>query len=119
MGATAHNPPNYAIGKLGSVGGESGRNITPLPFSKGSRVNGDTSPATIDPTTITPDAQGNYPPIVHYAALPTNNLVGSVNGMLSGVLAYAGLQLFVEFMAEMKRPRDFLKVDQKIGSRCF
>jgi len=41
--------------------------------------------------------------------LPPNGLVGSVNGLLSGVLAYAGAQLFVEFLAEMKRPRDFIK----------
>lgn len=33
--------------------------------------------------------------------------------MLSGVLAYAGAQLFVEFMAEMRRPRDFLKVSME------
>ncbi|KAJ9601929.1 hypothetical protein H2200_013599 [Cladophialophora chaetospira] len=84
MGATAHNPPNYAIATLGSVG------------------------SAIDPTTITP-VNGVYPPKVHYAALPTSNLLGAVNGMLSGVLAWAGLQLFVEFMAEMKRPHDFLK----------
>jgi hypothetical protein len=51
----------------------------------------------IDPTTITP-VNGIYPPKVHYGALPTSNLLGAVNGMLSGVLAYAGLQLFVEFM---------------------
>ena len=81
----AHSPPNYAISTLGSSG------------------------ATVNPDTITPDAQGNYPPIVHYGGLPAANLVGSVNGLLSGVLAYAGAQLFVEFLAEMKRPRDFLK----------
>ncbi|RMZ87736.1 hypothetical protein DV736_g5034, partial [Chaetothyriales sp. CBS 134916] len=85
MGATAHNPPNFAIATLGSVG------------------------STIDPTSITPNANGVYPPVVHYGGLPTSNLVGAINGLLSGVLAFAGLQLFVEFMAEMKRPHDFLK----------
>lgn len=85
MGVIAHSPPNYAISVLGSAGG------------------------VVDPTTITPDAQGNYPPIVHYGGLPAANLVGSINGLLSGVLAYAGAQLFVEFLAEMRRPRDFLK----------
>ena len=85
MGVMAHSPPNYAISVLGSAGG------------------------VVDPTTITPDAQGNYPPIIHYGGLPAANLVGSINGLLSGVLAYAGAQLFVEFLAEMKRPRDFLK----------
>ena len=85
MGVIAHSPPNYAISTLGSSGG------------------------VVNPSTITPDAQGNYPPIVHYGGLPAPNLVGSINGLLSGVLAYAGAQLFVEFLAEMKRPRDFLK----------
>ncbi|TGJ86637.1 hypothetical protein E0Z10_g2104 [Xylaria hypoxylon] len=85
MGATAHNPPNFSISVLGSVG------------------------SAIDTTSITPDANGNYPPIVKYAGLPTTNLIGAINGLLSGVLAFAGLQLFIEFMAEMRRPRDFLR----------
>ncbi|RYC55632.1 hypothetical protein CHU98_g10573 [Xylaria longipes] len=66
MGATAHNPPNFSIATLGSVG-------------------------------------------ITHAGLPTTNLIGSINGLLSGVLAFAGLQLFIEFMAEMRRPHDFLK----------
>ncbi|KAI0182949.1 transmembrane amino acid transporter protein-domain-containing protein [Xylaria flabelliformis] len=85
MGATAHNPPNFSISTLGSVG------------------------SAIDPMSIIPDANGNYPPIVKFAGLPTSNLIGAINGLLSGVLAFAGLQLFIEFMAEMKRPHDFLK----------
>lgn len=67
-----------------------------------------TMTGTIAPETITP-VNGIYPAIVHYGALPSNNLVGTINGLLSGVLAYAGLQLYVEFMAEMRRPHDFLK----------
>ena len=85
MGVIANSPPNYAISVLGSAG------------------------SAVDPTTITPDEQGNYPPVMHYSGLPVNGLVGSINGLLSGVLAYAGAQLFVEFLAEMRRPRDFLK----------
>lgn len=85
MGVIAHSPPNFAISTLGSAG------------------------SAVDKTTITPDADGNFPPIIHYSGLPPNSLVGSINGLLSGVLAYAGAQLFVEFMAEMRRPRDFLK----------
>ncbi|KAI1169995.1 transmembrane amino acid transporter protein-domain-containing protein [Nemania sp. FL0916] len=85
MGATAHNPPNYSIALLGSVGGG------------------------IDPDSITKNADGSYPPVMTFSGLPTTNLIGSINGLLSGVLAYAGLQLFVEFMAEMRRPHDFLK----------
>lgn len=85
MGFISASPPNYAVATLGSAGG------------------------AVDPETITPDAQGNYPPVIKYAGLPASDLVGSINGLLSGVLAYAGIQLFVEFMAEMKRPRDFIK----------
>nr|POE77643.1 hypothetical protein CFP56_09290 [Quercus suber] len=60
--------------------------------------------------TIKPDANGVYPPVRHYGGLPDpSSLVGSINGLLSGVLAYSGAQLFVEFMAEMRRPRDFIK----------
>ncbi|SPQ25778.1 46fc58f0-96f7-4996-8023-12658bfbb7a1 [Thermothielavioides terrestris] len=84
MGVMAHSPPNYAIAVLGSAG------------------------SAVDPDSITP-VDGVYPPIVHYSGLPANNLVGNINGLLSGVLAYAGAQLFVEFLAEMRRPRDFLK----------
>ena len=87
MGVMAHSPPNYAISTLGSAG------------------------AAVDPTTITPDpTTGDYPPIIHYGSLPNpSSLVGSINGLMQGVYAYGGAQLFVEFMAEMKRPRDFIK----------
>lgn len=86
MGIMAHSPPNYAISVLGSAG------------------------AVVDPPSITPDENGTYPPIKHYSYLPDpSSLVGSLNGLMSGVLAYGGAQLFVEFMAEMRRPTDFLK----------
>jgi hypothetical protein len=87
MGVMAHSPPNYSIAKLGSAG------------------------ASVDPSTITPDPKtGDYPPIIHYGGLPNpNSLIGSLNGLLQGVFAYGGAQLFVEFMAEMRRPYDFIK----------
>ncbi|KAF2095008.1 hypothetical protein NA57DRAFT_68057 [Rhizodiscina lignyota] len=86
MGVIAHSPPNFSIAVLGSAG------------------------ASTNPDTITPDKNGNYPPIVHYNSLPNpNSLIGSINGLMQGVYAYGGAQLFVEFMAEMRRPRDFLK----------
>ncbi|KAJ5185611.1 Amino acid transporter transmembrane [Penicillium cf. griseofulvum] len=85
MGVMSVSPPNYKISTLGSAG------------------------SAVDRKTITPDSDGNYPPIIHYSNVPQGGLIGSVNGMLSGVLAYAGAQLFVEFMAEMRRPRDFIK----------
>lgn len=86
MGVIAHGPPNFGISVLGSAG------------------------AVVDPASITPDQDGNYPPIKHYNYRPDpSSLVGSLNGLMSGVLAYGGAQLFVEFMAEMRRPADFLK----------
>lgn len=85
MGVVANSPPNFPISVLGSVG------------------------SAVNPATIKPDSNGNYPPVMHYTFMPVNGLVGSINGLLSGVLAYAGDQLFVEFLAEMKRPWDFIK----------
>lgn len=85
MGVMAHSPPNYAISVLGSAG------------------------SAADPTSVTP-INGVYPPVQHYNGLPNpNSIIGGINGLMQGVYAYAGAQLFVEFMAEMKRPRDFLK----------
>ncbi len=85
MGVMANSPPNYKISTLGSAG------------------------SAVDRATITPDKNGIYPAIIHYNNVPPNGLIGAVNGMLTGVLAYAGIQLFAEFMAEMRRPRDFIK----------
>lgn len=87
MGAMAHSPPNYAIAILGSAG------------------------SAVDPTSITPDpVTGEYPPVRHYNGLPSpKSLIGSINGLMQAVYAYGGAHLFVEFMAEMRRPRDFLK----------
>ncbi|KAJ5721229.1 uncharacterized protein N7483_009163 [Penicillium malachiteum] len=86
MGVMANSPPNYEIATLGSAG--SATNIA----------------------TITKGADGVWPAIIHYSNIPPGDgTLGAVNGMLSGVLAYAGAQLFVEFMAEMRRPQDFIK----------
>lgn len=85
MGAIAHSPPNYGVAAFGSAG------------------------ATTVPDDVTP-VNGVYPPVKHYAGLPDpSNFIGSVNGLMQGVAAYGGAQLFVEFMAEMRRPRDFIK----------
>jgi hypothetical protein len=87
MGVIAHSPPNYSVSSFGSAG------------------------AAVDPSTITPDPKtGEYPPIIHYGGLPDpNSLVGTLNGLLQGVFAYGGAQLFIEFMAEMRRPHDFIR----------
>lgn len=61
---------------------------------------------------MTPDpVTGIYPAIQTSAGLPPDALgfTGSVNGLMQAVYAYGGAMLFVEFMAEMKRPRDFWK----------
>ncbi|EXJ60239.1 hypothetical protein A1O7_04391 [Cladophialophora yegresii CBS 114405] len=86
MGVMAHSPPNYSISVLGSAG------------------------SAVNPDSITPDTNGVYPPIIHYGGMPdSGNFVGAINGLMSGVFAYGGAQLFIEIMAEMRRPWDFIK----------
>jgi len=86
MGAAAHSPPNFA-----GAGQSAGAII----------ANG---------TLITPDAKGNFPPVQTSGGLPdTGGFVGSVAGAMQAIFAYGGSMIFPEFMAEMKRPRDFLK----------
>lgn len=86
MAAAAHTPPNY----IGSS------------QAAGATLNNGTS--------ITPNAQGAYPPVQHYAGLPpSGSFAGSVNGAMQAVFAYGGAMIFPEFMSEMRYPRDFLK----------
>ena len=86
MGAAAHSAPNYA----GS---------------------GQSAGAVIDNgALVTPDANGNFPPVQTSGGLPdTGGFVGAVSGAMQAIFAYGGAMIFPEFMAEMKRPRDFLK----------
>ena len=85
MGVAAHSPPLYSAAAS----------------SAGYSVN---------PTLVTPDANGVYPPVQHSGGLPDQaNFGASVNGLMQAVYAYGGAMLFTEFMSEMKRPRDFLK----------
>ena len=86
MGVVAHSGPNYI-----AVGGSAG--------------------AALGGLSVTPDANGNFPPIVHSAGLPpsTQGFIGAVDGLMQAVYAYGGAMLFTEFMSEMKRPRDFWK----------
>ena len=71
-------------------------------------------PGAIDPSSIAQNPDGSYPKIIRHSGLPSNAIIGSINGLLGGtVLPYAGLQLFVEFLAEMRRPKDFLKVSMR------
>lgn len=73
---------------------------------------------SINPALAKPDAQGNFPPVQHSAGLPDqSNFGASVNGLMNAVYAYGGAQIFVDFMAEMSQPRDFLK--SMWGSQLF
>lgn len=60
---------------------------------------------------VTADANGNFPPIVHFVRLPPDSrgFTGAVNGLMQAVYASGVAMLFTEFMSEMKRPRDFWK----------
>ncbi|KUI54668.1 N amino acid transport system protein [Cytospora mali] len=88
MGVMAHSEPNYVGAQAGSSGAATGgSSVAQLP-------------------------DGSYPPVITYGTVPPsdNGFIGSVVGLMQGVYAYAGAQLFIEFMAELQRPRDFLKV---------
>lgn len=92
MGAAAHTPPLYS-GSASSAG------------------------YSINPSLVTP-VHGKYPPVQHSVGLPTGgNFGASVNGAMQAVYSYGGSMIFPEFMAEMRRPRDFLK--GMWGAQCF
>lgn len=63
---------------------------------------------SINPKLVTP-VNGKYPPVQHSAGLPTTNFGAALNGAMQAVYSYGGSMVFPEFMAEMRRPRDFLK----------
>ena len=93
MGVAAHSPPLYSA--AGSSAGYS-----------------------VNPDLVAVDTAGNYPPVMHSAGLPDpSNFGASVNGLMQAVYSYGGAMVFVELMAEMKRPHDFLK--GMWGAQCF
>ncbi|EPE06646.1 amino acid transporter [Ophiostoma piceae UAMH 11346] len=85
MGGAAHSAPNYA-GANSSAG------------------------ATIaNGTLVTPNAAGVYPAVQTSGGIPdTGSFIASVTGAMQAIFAYGGSMVFPEFMAEMKRPKDFL-----------
>lgn len=85
MGAAAHSAPNYqAVSQSAGAAIDNG-------------------------VLIKPNAQGVFPPVQHSAGLPnTGGFAGSVSGAMQAIYAYGGAMVFPEFMAEMKRPKDFL-----------
>jgi hypothetical protein len=85
MGGAANAPPNYA-GAAQSAGAVIG-----------------------DGSLVTPDANGNFPPVQTSGGLPdAGGFVGAVSGAMQAIFAYGGSMIFPEFMAEMRRPKDFL-----------
>lgn len=86
MGVVAHSDPNY-------------------------KADGASSGTALGGLSVTPDDAGVFPPVVHTAGLPydSRGFVGSINGLMQAVYAYGGAMLFIEFMSEMRRPRDFWK----------
>lgn len=86
MGAAAHQPPNYGASSQ----------------SAGAVIDGG---LLIQPDPVT----GQFPPVTTSGGLPTaGGFYGSVSGAMQAVFAYGGSMVFPEFMAEMKRPKDFL-----------
>jgi len=52
----------------------------------------------------------NPPPIKISGGTPPGlNIVDNVNGLMNAVFSFGGATLFVELMAEMRRPMDFWK----------
>ncbi|KAF9694088.1 hypothetical protein EKO04_007726 [Ascochyta lentis] len=65
---------------------------------------------SVNPILVTPNDAGEFPPVTHSAGLPDgSNFAASINGLMNAVYAYSGTQIFIDFMAEMSRPQDFLK----------
>jgi hypothetical protein len=64
-----------------------------------------------DLVTAANNGTGAFPPVVHFAGLPPDSrgFTGALNGLMQAVYAYGGAMLFIEFMSEMKKPRDFWK----------
>ncbi|KAJ7339932.1 putative amino acid transporter [Mycena albidolilacea] len=85
MGAAAHTAPNFA-----GAGASAGATIA------GGAL-------------VTPNAQGVFPPVQTSGGIPdTGSFVASVSGAMQAIFAYGGSMVFPEFMAEMRRPKDFL-----------
>ncbi|KAJ5215108.1 hypothetical protein N7468_010787 [Penicillium chermesinum] len=91
MGGAAHSPPNYAGASQAAGAG--------IP----SGFNNKTA------TLVDPLADGSYLPVMTSGGLPDpSDFVASLTGAMQAVFAYGGAMVFPEFMAEMKRPKDFL-----------
>ncbi|EED16905.1 amino acid transporter, putative [Talaromyces stipitatus ATCC 10500] len=85
MGGAANGPPNYAS----------------VSSSAGQIINGGISVQKL------PD--NSFPPVQTSGGLPhSDSFAGTISGAMNAVFAYGGAMVFPEFMAEMRRPKDFL-----------
>jgi amino acid transporter len=85
MIVAAHSDPNYNAAGVLSAGA--------------SLMDG-----SIDPV------KGKFPAVKHYTNIPpTGSFIAALNGIMNTVFAYGGANVFTNFMAEMRRPADFLK----------
>lgn len=84
MGGASNYPPRYS-----SVGSSAG--------------------STFIPHLVDEVQNGNPPPVQHSGGIPTPNFAASLNGGMQAVYSWGAAMIFPEFMAEIRKPRDFLK----------
>lgn len=85
MGGASHSPPRYSSA-LNSAG------------------------STYDPKFVAEIKKGLHPPVYQTAGLPNpGNFAAALNGAMQAVYSFGGAMIFPEIMAEIRRPRDFLK----------
>jgi hypothetical protein len=60
-------------------------------------------------SSVTPDANYVFPPIATNSGLPPSDVsfTSYIAGLMQAVYVYGGAMLFIEFMAQMRRPRYF------------
>lgn len=87
MIVAAHSEPNYTAAGVLSAG------------------------AALQDGSVMAAADGSYPAVRHSVNIPPSEggFVGALVGAMNAVYAYGGANLFTNFMAEMRRPADFLK----------
>ncbi|KAJ5723155.1 hypothetical protein N7488_001190 [Penicillium malachiteum] len=89
MGGGAHTPPNYtAYTETAGYTIGNGSSVIPTQLANGTLV---------------------YPAVKTTGGIPdAGDFTATVSGAMQAVFAYGGAMVFPEFMAEMKRPKDFL-----------
>lgn len=87
MAVAAHSDPNYTAAGVLSAG------------------------ASLQDGSVNPLPDGSYPPVRHSTNIPpqAGGFIGALVGVMNAVYSYGGANLFTNFMAEMRRPADFLK----------